>query len=128
MVKSARISKRLLLVSGFVSVGVILALVFTSLAIAKRFGEWGPPVNAELIPGTSPELNTPFNDGCPIQSPDGQSLFIASNRSGTLGGQDIWVAYRQGEDGPWGTPENLLAPINSSFNDFCPTPPTSTSA
>jgi hypothetical protein len=83
MIRSAGASKRLPLVSALVPVGVILALVFTSLASAKRFGEWDSAVNAELIPGTSPELNTPFNDGCQIQAPDGMSLFIALNRLGT---------------------------------------------
>jgi Tol biopolymer transport system component len=82
----------------------------------------GAPVNAESIPGTSIELNTPFNDGCPIQSADGQSLFIASNRPGTLGGQDLWVADRVFKDGPWGTPVNLGEPINGPYNDFCPLP------
>jgi len=100
----------------------VAVLPIISLVSAKSFSEWGAPVNAESIPGTSSELNTPFNDGCPIQSPNGQSLFIASNRPGTLGGQDIWVADREGQDGPWGTPINLGAPVNSEYNDFCPSP------
>jgi hypothetical protein len=103
-------------------VGVAAALAFVSIASAKRFGPWNAPVNAESIPGTSSELNTPFNDGCPIQSPDGLSLFIASNRPGGLGGQDIWVARRASRDDPWGAPENLGAPVNSDADDFCPTP------
>src|SRR4030095_14411751 len=97
------------------------ALTFTSLAWAKHFGAWGAPVNAESIPGTSSELNTPFNDGCPIQSPDGLSLFIATNRPDGLD-QDIWVARRASKDDPWGAPEPLGAPVNSTANDFCPTP------
>ena len=100
----------------------VAVLPIVSLVSAKSFSEWSAPVKAESIPGTSPELNTPFNDGCPIQSPNGQSLFIASNRPGTLGGQDIWVADREGQDGPWGTPVNLGAPVNSEYNDFCPSP------
>ena len=106
-----------------VVVFVLAAVTFFSTVSAKRFTDWGAPVNAELIPGTSSELNTPFNDGCPYQSPDGQSLFLASNRQpGTLGGQDIWISDRQGEDGPWGMPVNVGAPINSAYNDFCPSP------
>jgi hypothetical protein len=105
-----------------VLVSVAVALTFASIVSAKHFGAWGAPVNAELIPGTSSELNTPFNDGCPIQSPDGLSLFIASNRPGGLGGQDIWVARRASEDDPWGAPENLGASVNSTADDFCPTP------
>jgi hypothetical protein len=99
-----------------------IALNLASIVSAMHFGAWGEPVNAESIPGTSSELNTPFNDGCPIQSPDGLSLYIASNRPGGLGGQDIWVARRESTEDPWGAPENLGMPVNSSANDFCPTP------
>jgi hypothetical protein len=106
----------------FVFVTIELAVTFTSLVSAKHFGAWGAPVNAELIPGTSSELDTLFNDGCPIQSPDGLILFIASNRPGGLGGQDIWVAHRASKDDPWGAPENLGAPVKSEADDFCPTP------
>src|SRR6266511_3103663 len=101
------------------------AVLFVSLAAvasAKQFTPWGTPVNAEAVPGTSQDLNTQFNDGCPIQSPDGLSLYIASNRPGGLGGQDIWVAHRESKDAPWGAPENVGAPVNSDANDFCPTP------
>jgi hypothetical protein len=99
-----------------------LVASFAGIASAMNFSPWGAPTNAETVPGASTELNTAFNDGCPIQSPDGLSLYIASDRPGGLGGQDIWVAHRQSEDGPWGAPENLGAPVNSASNDFCPTP------
>ncbi len=47
---------------------------------------------------------------------------MASNRPGGLGGQDIWVAYRASRNDPFGPPQNLGAPINSSADDFCPSP------
>jgi Tol biopolymer transport system component len=97
-------------------------LAVASSAYGKQFGAWGTPVNAESVAGTSSELNTPYNDGCPIQSPDGLSLYIASNRPGGLGGQDIWVAHRDAIGEPYGAPERLEAPVNSSANDFCPSP------
>jgi hypothetical protein len=100
----------------------IVALVVVAAASAKHFGPWGAPVNAETLPGSSSELNTPFNDGCPIQAPDGLSLYIASNRTGTLGGNDIWVAHRPDRQSGWGMPVNLGAPVNSSADDFCPLP------
>ena len=68
------------------------------------------------------ELNTPSLDGCPIQSPDGLSLYIASNRPGGKGGLDIWVATRASAGAPWGAPQNLGEPVNSAADDFCPTP------
>jgi WD40-like Beta Propeller Repeat len=74
------------------------------------------------VPGTNPELNTPSLDGCPFASPDGLSLYIASDRPGGLGGIDIWVTRRERRDDPWGAPQNLGAPINSAADDFCPSP------
>lgn len=105
-----------------VIVGVMVCLIFITTVSAQHFTDWGPPANAESIAGTSSEINTSFNDGCPYQSPDGLTLYMASNRPGGLGGQDIWVAHRASEDDPWGAPENLGAPINSELDDFCPTP------
>jgi hypothetical protein len=68
------------------------------------------------------EVNSPSGDGCPIESADGLSLFIASNRDGTAGGNDIWAADRDSLTSPWKEPRNLGAPINTSAADFCPTP------
>lgn len=102
--------------------GIFAALMLGTVISAQHFGEWSSPVNAETIPGTSLELNTAFNDGCPIQAPDGLSLFIASNRPGGFGGQDIWVARRTSPDAPYGAPENLGAAVNSAADDFCPSP------
>lgn len=85
-----------------------------------QFGPWKPPVSAEQ--GSNSELNTASNDGCPILSPDGLSLFMATNRPGGLGGQDIWVAKRKSVTAPWGAPVNLGAPVNSAADDFCPDP------
>lgn len=98
------------------------ALVFGSLASAQHFGEWSAPASVESIPGTNPDFNTMFNDGCPIQSPDELSFYMASNRPGGMGGQDIWVARRESRTAPWGAPENLGDPVNTSADDFCPTP------
>lgn len=118
--------RRRLLLAGAIGVGAIA----TSTGVAahwfgdwggKFFGPWGTPVSAEQ-PGSDPDLNTASNDGCPILSPDGLSLFLASNRPGGLGGQDIWVAHRRNARAPWGKPVNLGAPVNSAADDFCPDP------
>ena len=57
-----------------------------------------------------------------LESADGLSLFIASARVGTFGGNDIWAADRASLSSPWGEPRNLGAPINTSSADFCPPP------
>jgi WD40-like Beta Propeller Repeat len=78
-------SKRTLTALGLAAV---LASAAT-LAHAQEFAPWGAPVSAEWIPGTRSELNTSSVDGCPIISPHGLSLYMASNRPGGLGKLDI---------------------------------------
>ena len=94
----------------------------TALAEARDFSAWGTAQKIDEIDGNSSELNTPFVDGCPIQSPDGLSLYMASNRPGGAGLLDVWVARRESRNAPWGAPENLGEPVNSAADDFCPTP------
>jgi hypothetical protein len=84
----------------------------------KSFGAWGLAVPESGV-------NTAAAEGCPIESPDGLSLYIASNRAGgtaTPDPNDIWVFQRESIDGPWGAAENLGQPVNSTFADYCPTP------
>jgi len=106
----------------FVLFGVIALLTFTSIVSAMHFGGWGAPVNAESILGTSQDLNTASNEGYPVMSPDGLSLYIVSDRLGGNGALDIWVATRLSADDPWGAPENLGLPVNSIFNETSPAP------
>lgn len=100
-----------------------LAIVFCYNLIASEqlFGDWGDPVNLDAVYDPTRGVNTGFNDGCPIESPDGQMLFLASNRTGTVGMNDIWIAIRSSDGRSWGDPVNVEA-INSSANDFCPSP------
>jgi WD40-like Beta Propeller Repeat len=107
---------------------VVLAVVVAIISAAVAAGLsawpslWSAAASVESVPGSSPELNTTFLDGCPIPSPDGRSLYLASNRPGGLGGLDIWVARRASRNGPFGAPVNLGAPVNSAADDFCPSP------
>lgn len=90
-----------------------------SIAAAGQFSGWGPA--APIDPQDSSGVNTPAQDGCPIQSPDGRSLYIASNRTGGAGALDLWVATRDEGEAPWGEPVNLNE-LNTSADEFCPTP------
>jgi hypothetical protein len=101
---------------------VIVAAVATSSALALSFGPWSAAVSVESVAGASADLNTAFQDGCPIESPDGLSLYLASNRPGGKGGLDIWVATRPDTSSPFGKPENAGEPFNSSADHFCPSP------
>jgi hypothetical protein len=104
------------LVIGGVSGGALAA------SAGPFFSAWDPAQKIDEIAGNHPDLNTPFADGCPIQSRDGLSLYMASNRPGGKGGLDIWVSTRATTNAPWGAPVNLPEPINSASDDFCPTP------
>lgn len=107
---------------GAVALG--LATMVGGVAFAQNFSGWSTPVSAEA--GSDPTLNTRFNDGCPILSPDGLSLYMATNRgpepNGIAPDIDIWVAQRDTTDAGWGAPQVLPAPINGPTQDFCPTP------
>jgi hypothetical protein len=107
-----------------VAIGVVavVASLVTTAAAGPHFSAWSTAEKIDEIGGNSSELNTPFQDGCPIQSPDGLSLYMASNRPGGHGLLDIWVARRESTNAPWGAPENLGEPVNSAADDFCPTP------
>lgn len=104
------------------TLGIAAALSLAGTAVAMHFSGWATAQKIDEVGGNSSELNTPSLDGCPIQSPDGLSLFMASNRPGGKGGLDIWVATRQSTEAPWGAPQSLPEPINSASDDFCPTP------
>lgn len=80
---------------------------------AKPYGQWAQP--EPVVP-----VNSPVADGCPIEAPDGRSLFIASTRAG--GDNDIWIATRSDVDNPFSAPVMLPSPVNSDANEFCPTP------
>ena len=98
---------------------VLLTVLGITAALATS---WSTAQKIDEIGGHSSELNTPSIDGCPAQSPDGLSLYLASNRPGGKGGLDIWMAARASTTAPWGAPQNLGEPINSAADDFCPTP------
>ena len=85
-------------------------------ALAKNFGEWGSPVS--LNPDRTIGINTPFNDGCPIESPDRCTLYFATDR--IENSLDIWTASR-GIDNEWKI-EPLTFPVNTPAAEFCPTP------
>jgi len=57
-----------------------LILSLASVANAEHFSGWGSAQKVDEIAGNSTEVNTTSIDGCPIQSPDGLSLYMASNR------------------------------------------------
>ena len=52
-------------------------------------------------------------------SPDGNKMYITSDRKGGYGGLDIYVSEKQ-SDGTWSDPVNLGPVINTEFDEDCP--------
>ena len=75
---------------------------------------WGTPENL------GPMINTSRYDGAPHVSSDGRMLFFSSNRPGTLGGEDLWVATRATKNDDWANPVNLGPGVNTPDVDSAP--------
>ncbi len=84
------------------------AEIFTS---RKTYAGWSAPMAITAI-------NSEADDLGPEPSKDGKSLYFYSNREGTFGGYDLWVARLEGD--AWTVPVNLGPSVNSSFNDYGP--------
>ncbi|MEK6799141.1 MAG: hypothetical protein AABZ12_09275 [Planctomycetota bacterium] len=61
-------------------------------------------------------INSEADDLGPEPTADNEAIYFYSNRDGGLGGYDIWVARRIGEE--WSEPVNLGPQVNSEFNDY----------
>jgi len=60
-------------------------------------------------------LSTSALDCCPVVSPDGNTLFMCSNRAGGFGNLDVWVSQRVG--GVWQPAVNLGETVNTAWID-----------
>jgi Tol biopolymer transport system component len=67
------------------------------------------------------ELNdATANDIQPNVGADGLEVVLSSNRSGTFGAQDIWVATRRTLTDPWSAPVNLGSAVNTGAAETRP--------
>jgi cell division septation protein DedD len=82
------------------------------IAEVNPAGQW---VNARPLPFNE----TVSSAGYGSFSPDGQSIYFASNRAGGFGGYDIYRAHRLG-DGWEAYPENMGATLNSMGDEITP--------
>ena len=73
-------------------------------------GEW-----AESQPITA--LNTDKNEDFPYLSPDGKTLYFASNGYPGLGGYDVYKSDWNEKTNKWKSPKNIGYPLNSSYDD-----------
>ena len=63
------------------------------------------------------ELSSPQADRRPTIRFDGLEIIFFSNRSGTLGGADLWSSSRETVFDGWSVPVNLGQVVNSTSND-----------
>lgn len=75
-------------------------------------GEWGN------IRNLGPVVNSSDWDSQPSLSPDGRTLYFASDRPGGQGGVDLYVSRLTASG--WTAPVNLGAGVNTPFDDMAP--------
>lgn len=83
----------------------------TVAAAGPRLGAWTTPapVDGGAVAG-----------GCPIESRDGRTLYVAGGFDGTL---DVFKYERADTKSAFGPREKVTAPVSlDDANDFCPTP------
>ena len=82
--------------------------------ISKTGDSWSKPA---LI---NPVINHPkFLESTASITPDGKTVYFASDRMGGRGGMDIWKTQQQA-NGSWSSPVNLGPEINSKANEDAP--------
>ena len=64
--------------------------------------------------------NATGNDIQPNVRKDGLEVVFSSNRAGTLGAQDIWIATRSSFGAPWSAPVNLGGAVNTAAAETRP--------
>jgi hypothetical protein len=67
-----------------------------------------------------PELSSAESDQRPSLRFDGIEMFLGSNRAGSLGNTDLWMATRETVFEAWSSPANLGPPVNSPFGEMQP--------
>ncbi len=64
-------------------------------------------------------INTIYWESSGFITPDGNTIYLSSNRPGGLGELDIWVSEKKA-DGTWGEPVNCGDRINTPYNEDTP--------
>ena len=97
-------------------VGGMLGLVMAQepSAHAQKYSDWSTPINLGAA------INSTASDQGPAISKDGLSLYFHSNRSGGVGGFDMYVSQRPSAADPWGSPMNLGPTVNTTFDEGNP--------
>lgn len=82
------------------------------ISFKKDNGDWSRPK------ALGSNINTHLDEFGPFLAPDNRTMYYASNRSGGLGGMDIYKTVRLDNTWlKWSDPENLGAPVNTEGFD-----------
>ena len=76
---------------------------------------WSTPMRVDELSSTTATETTPEITG------DGLTIYITSNRAGTLGIGDVWVSTRATRSDPWPMPMHV-SELCSTVDDAAPTP------
>lgn len=82
-------------------------------SISKSGTDWSKPVTL------GSRINSRSLETTASITPDGKTIYFASNRPGGYGGMDIYMAKRL-ESGEWDDPVNLGAEVNSKYDEDAP--------
>ncbi len=88
--------------------GIVKLKIYTAYKVQE---EWS---NVEELSFNDDESNTAH----PSISVDGKNIYFASDRPGGMGGMDIWMVQRRGDE--WGTPINMGPMINTDGDEVFP--------
>ena len=92
----------------------MFVLAFASSSHAQKYSDWSAPINLGSV------INSALSDQGPAISKNGLSLYFTSNRTGGLGGFDMYVSQRSSVDDAWSSPVNLGATVNTAFDEGNP--------
>lgn len=81
--------------------------------VARSGKEWSNPIDMGKT------INSRFIESSASITPDGKTIYFASNRPGGYGGFDIYYS-RKDDKGNWSKPENMGPRINSEYDEDAP--------
>jgi len=86
----------------------------TDLYFCKKLpnGNWGYPQNM------GDKINTKYKEDFPIISPDGKTLYFASQGHSSMGGFDIFKCIWDESEGTWSAPRNMGYPVNTADDNL----------
>ena len=93
-----------------ITIEFVLALGMIPKAVNADF-TFGMPTEVSNVNSSAEESHASI-------SADGLSLYFISNRSGGVGGRDIWVTTRETTDDDWAEPTNLGPTINTPAGEW----------